>query len=281
MEASVLIDNNPHPKLSLLTEHGLSIYFETDGLKWLMDVGASEQFYSNAVSMGINIADIDYLVLSHGHFDHTGGLEHFIKVNKKAQIVMSAHIKGKQFYSYRLQSKRDISIDYSIVEQNINRFTFVDSNSKITENVGLICEIPQKHKTPKGNSKLFQSDLDGEKLDEFKHEIVLAVESPKGVIVFSGCSHNGILNILEACSKYMNNSNIVACLGGTHLIDCESNNINESDMEIKEMGESINRLYPSMKLISGHCTGTNAQKILSETLGNRYSHFYTGFIFKV
>ena len=68
MKVTVLIDNNPHPTQNLLTEHGLSIYFEVDGFKWLLDVGASEQFYTNAVSLGINITDVDFLVLSHAHF---------------------------------------------------------------------------------------------------------------------------------------------------------------------------------------------------------------------
>lgn len=71
MKVAVLIDNNPHPELNYFTEHGLSIYFEADGLKWLIDVGALENFYTNAVRMGTHIEDINYLVLSHGHVDHT------------------------------------------------------------------------------------------------------------------------------------------------------------------------------------------------------------------
>ncbi len=65
MKAAVLVDNNPHPTQNLLTEHGLSIYFEADGFKWLFDVGASDYFYTNAKRMGINVKDVDFLVLSH------------------------------------------------------------------------------------------------------------------------------------------------------------------------------------------------------------------------
>ena len=77
MKVTVLIDNNPHPELNLLTEHGLSIYFEADGFKWLLDVGASGQFIINAQKLGVDISAIDFLILSHGHSDHTGGLENF------------------------------------------------------------------------------------------------------------------------------------------------------------------------------------------------------------
>jgi len=276
MKVAVLIDNNPNPELNLLTEHGLSIYFEADGFKWLFDVGASEHFYTNAISMGINVEDIDFLVLSHGHFDHTGGLEQFIKVNHKAQIIMSAQIEGKTFYSYRLQSKRSIGINHSIVTQNINRFIFVDGNMRISKSVGLVCEIPRIYETPKANNKLYMINSDGEQPDEFKHEVALAVNTAKGVVVFSGCSHNGVLNILEACSNYFNKSQIIACVGGTHLIDSDSINVYESESEINEIGKSIISRYPNMQLITGHCTGINAQKQLSIILGVNFKSFHSG-----
>jgi 7,8-dihydropterin-6-yl-methyl-4-(beta-D-ribofuranosyl)aminobenzene 5'-phosphate synthase len=276
MKVAVLIDNNPHPELNLLTEHGLSIFFEADGFKWLMDVGASEHFYTNAVSMGINIEDVDFLVLSHGHSDHTGGLAKFIEVNQKAQIIMSAQIEGKTFFSYRLQSKRNIGINYSIVTQNINRFIFVNGNMRISKNVGLVSEIPIIFETPKANRRLYMLNSKGEQLDEFKHEVVLAVNTTKGVVVFSGCSHNGILNILDACSNYFNKSEIIACIGGTHLIDSDSNNTYESESEINALGKSIISHYPNMQLITGHCTGTNAHKQLSIILGDNYKSFYSG-----
>lgn len=274
MKVAVLIDNNPNPTQNLITEHGLSIYFEADGFKWLLDVGASEQYYNNAVSMGINVEDVDFLVLSHGHFDHTGGLEQFIKVNQKAQIIMSAQIEGKTFYSYRLQSKRNISINHSIVNQHINRFILADGNMRISKNVGLVCEIPLLYKTPKANNKLYMINSDGEQPDEFKHEVALAVNTAKGIVVFSGCSHNGVLNILDACSNYFNKSQIIACIGGTHLIDSDSSN--EYESEINEIGKSIVGRYPNMQLITGHCTGINAHKQLSKILGENFKSFHSG-----
>ena len=281
MKVAVLVDNNPHPSLHLLTEHGLSIYFEADGFKWLLDVGASDYFYTNAVRMGIPIKDIDFLVLSHGHSDHTGGLEQFIKVNHKAKIVLSAQIDGKAFYSYRHTSKKNIGIDHSIVDQNHNRFVLAESNMDLSENVGLVCEIPRVYEMPRANIKLSQSDSEGERLDEFKHEVALTVNTNKGVVVFSGCSHNGILNILEACSNYCNGQEIIACIGGTHLIDSDSVNVYESESEINEIGKSIISCYPNMQLITGHCTGKNAQKQLSLILGDNFKSFHSGTIVSI
>jgi 7,8-dihydropterin-6-yl-methyl-4-(beta-D-ribofuranosyl)aminobenzene 5'-phosphate synthase len=276
MKVAVLVDNNPDPEQRFLTEHGLSIYFEADGFKWLFDVGASDYFYTNAVRLGIDIKDIDFLVLSHGHIDHIGGLAQFVKENNKARIIVSAHIEGKAFYSYRHTSKKNIGTDFSLIDQNRNRSTFVVRSTRISENVGVVCEIPRVYEIPKANRKLTQLDSDGEKPDDFQHEVALAVNTDKGMVVFSGCSHNGILNILKACSNYTDQSKIIACIGGTHLIDSDSVNTYESESEIKEIGRSIIGCYPNMKLITGHCTGLNAKHWLSNSLENDFRFFHSG-----
>lgn len=281
MKVVVLADNNPHPELNLLTEHGLSIYFEADGLKWLFDVGASTNFFVNAKHIGINISDIDYLVLSHGHSDHTGGLGKFLEVNSKAQILMSAHIRGEAYYSYRLEEKRNIGIDHSFIEQNSDRFVFADNNMMISKNVALILKFPRKYDTPRANIRLTRENADGESPDEFKHEAALCVNFPSGVVVFSGCSHNGILNILEACTNYLHRSRIIACVGGTHLRDSDSLNTYESLSEIKNTGRAILTYHPGMQLITGHCTGDKVKKLLYQVMGDKFSVFHTGAAFNI
>jgi 7,8-dihydropterin-6-yl-methyl-4-(beta-D-ribofuranosyl)aminobenzene 5'-phosphate synthase len=277
MTVSVLIDNNPHPCLDLLTEHGLSIYFETDGYKWLFDVGASDGFYLNAERTGINVEDVDYLVISHGHYDHAGGLKKFLTVNHKARIVMTANIRGKQFYSDRMHPKRNISIDQSIVDQNINRFMLAADNMQISKNVALICRFPEIHPGPMANIHLTIEDQDGEKPDKFRHEAAVVVKTPAGLVVFSGCSHSGILNILDACSDWFGKSTVIACIGGTHLPDKNLSNTYESEAGIKETGRLIKMHYPGMKLITGHCTGIDAQRYLSLVMGDRFQTFHSGF----
>ena len=280
MKVAVLIDNNPHHAVDFLTEHGLSIYFEADGYKWLLDVGASDQFAKNAENMGIDIGDIDYLILSHAHSDHTGGLSEFVKRNSHAKIILSSHIKGKSFISNRREIKRSIGIDYSLVEQELARFVMANSNKRITENVSLLCNIPTLHKTPKANEALYVVDEVGEKLDVFNHEIVLTVNTPNGLVVFSACSHNGLLNILAACSDQCDSTKIKACIGGTHLVDSKFNQY-ESDPEIEKIGKTIIELYPEMQLIAGHCTGENAKKVFLETVGDNFSPFYSGMFLEV
>lgn len=281
MKTTVIIDNNPNSQLNLHTEHGLSMYFEIDGFNWLMDVGASNKFYDNAVALGIAIEDIDFLIISHGHCDHTGGLEKFLEVNRKARIILSKHIIGKQFFSYRTDSKQNITINHAIIEEYKERFTFIDSNMQISKNVNLICEFSKTFATPKGNKKLFVIDELGERNDNFKHEIIITVNTPNGIVVFSGCSHNGVLNILDTCSEYNKNTNIIACIGGTHLLDSSLSSNNESESEIFEIGKTISKKYPFIQIITGHCTGILAQKNLAVILHKKLSLFYSGYTFNI
>jgi 7,8-dihydropterin-6-yl-methyl-4-(beta-D-ribofuranosyl)aminobenzene 5'-phosphate synthase len=278
MKATVLIDNNPHPTNRYAVEHGLSIWFQADGFNWLFDVGASDLFYRNAKAIGISIEDIDYLILSHGHSDHTGGLEKFLSINDKATVFMSANITGKSFRSYRTGIGRDIGIDHSHSKKQKERFTFIEENTQITENVTLMCRFSSLYEKPAANRLLFRSDsVNEEQPDDFNHEITATINSAEGLTVLSGCSHNGILNILNDCKKPYPDSNITTCIGGTHLPDGSAECKHETDAEIRQIAQTISEQYPRLKLITGHCTGNNASKIFREVLKDKFEMFYVGF----
>jgi len=213
MKVIVLIDNNPDPEGKYLTEHGISIYFEADGLKWLFDVGASPDFGINARRMGIDIAAVDYLILSHAHRDHTGGLEYFLRKNKKARVVMAPLSSGQLIVSYRKQIHHDITIDHSIIAKFRDRFDFAERDLNLSANVTLIRKISTNSQLPKANCLLFQTDGEVERPDDFRHEITLTVRTSEGIVLFSGCSHHGILNILMTASTIFNDETIVATIG--------------------------------------------------------------------
>lgn len=279
MKAVVLVDNSQHPDNNLCIEHGLSIYFEFENKKWLFDVGGSDKFYINAKKLNIDIADVDYLVISHGHNDHNGGLKQFVDINKKAEIIISTHIKNKSYFSYNKSNKRDISIDYNFVEKHISRFKFIENNILINNNIGIICNFNFEYNKPKANNVLYESSQNNKEiLDVFKHEIVLTINTENGIIVFSGCSHNGILNILSSCSNFFPDSKIIACLGGTHLTDNSNDYSFESENEIMLIGKTISKKHPGMNLFSGHCTGVCASKLLSSVMKNNYKTIYSGLI---
>ena len=276
MKVVVLIDNNPDPEGKLLSEHGISIYSEADGLKWLFDVGASPDFGINARKLGIEIEDVDYLVLSHAHRDHTGGLEYFLRKNKKALVYMAPVISGRLFVSYRKQIHHDITINYEIVKAYSERFIFADNDCMLSPNIGLIGKIEKIDPLPKANALLFKKDGGVESSDDFRHEIALAVRTREGVVLFSGCSHHGILNILRSASRIFEGEKIAAIIGGVHLPDNDWYSEFESVDEISCIADTMARQYPAVRLITGHCTGHQAQQQFSAILSNHFYLFHSG-----
>jgi 7,8-dihydropterin-6-yl-methyl-4-(beta-D-ribofuranosyl)aminobenzene 5'-phosphate synthase len=276
MKVVVLIDKKSNPNLELLTEYGLSIYFEVDGYKWLFDLGASKLFAENASRLDVDIEDVDYLVLSHGHTDHAGGLHEFLRLNKKAQIFITSEIEEKLFFSKAPAFKRQIRINHFCLNHHKERFAIIDSNAMLSESVGFVTNITRTNETPKANQSCFQVDAEGEILDELNKAVALSIIRPDGLIVFSGCCHNGIRNVLEACASYCNATEIKVCIGGTHLLDSDIEKKYETDSEIQIIGKSLLSAYPKLHLITGHCTGENAQKVLSPIMGTRFTTFYSG-----
>ena len=265
MKLCVLVDNAPGVHGELIAEHGLSIWMEIDGEKWLIDTGLSDAFALNASSIGIDIAEVDYLVLSHGHIDHCGGLEKFLSLNNKAKIFLSANIGNNHYYSTRHGAKRDISLNHSLIEKYHQRFIFVDKNTKVNSSVNIITSFLDNSPKPLANSSLLAND----NLDNFNHEIAVEVTTDNGIVIVSPCSHNGVINTIEGCNNGINASHYI---GGTHLVDGY-----ESDEELQQLATTIKSRYPQLTLVSGHCTGERAKKAFREVIKDKFIEFYTNF----
>ena len=221
MKLTVLVDNVANDTNELKSEHGLAFWMQVDGRNFLVDVGATALFVENASKMGIDIADADYLILSHAHADHTGGLATFLKINNKAKIYLSSYVYGRICYSTRRGYIRDISIDHHLLQQYKERFIFVDRNFSVTDSVSLICDIPTVYSMPKANETLFA----GKQQDDFLHEIaVMVTGNNKKDTIISPCTHRGILNILDASKNYR----VQNFIGGLHLLDSDEKYIFES-----------------------------------------------------
>lgn len=125
----VVLSDNRTNNQQLETEHGLSVYMECSSGKYLLDTGASDLFIRNAKVLGINLADVDYCLISHGHNDHIGGLPYFLKLNNKAKVILSETIPGTEYASMRrYQHSITGNVDFS---QYKNRFLFNVSSTKL------------------------------------------------------------------------------------------------------------------------------------------------------
>lgn len=270
MTKLVVLSDNRSGDSNLCTEHGLSVFLESENGKFLLDTGASDVFIKNATSMGLNLSDVSFVFLSHGHKDHTGGLKNFLQLNSKAQVVLSDEIMSTKYYSNRRAGViNDISADYSGFD--LSRFIPVTGWHSINPKNHCFHLNALDYSTPKGNKHLYKGNV----LDDFNAELVFVSEFQDGLFVFTGCAHLGVLNILKAVeSKF--HKRVSIALGGFHLIDGEEY---ETEDELMEISRQMKSDFPNVKLYTGHCTGDKAFEILKRELGDQLHSFYSGFEF--
>ena len=275
MKITVLIENTKGELENLINEHGLSLYIEKGNKRILFDTGKTDNFIINAQKLGINLKDIDAVVLSHGHTDHGGGLLSFLKINDRAKVYMKRKVFG-DYYSGNILFKKSIGINKEVFEKYSSRIEYVDNFTEIMEDIFIITDIQRNHKIPEGNKYLFVKE--GNKIvnDKFEHELIMVVKENKGICVFSGCSHNGTVNMIEAVNKSFSGTNIKALIGGFHLakipaMDIFSTSQDQIDLIInKIINEKIEKVY------TGHCTGEKAYNKLKQGLGNKIEYIRTG-----
>lgn len=249
----------------LKAEHGLSLYIETNNQKILMDTGKSDATWQNAKTLGIDIAKIDTVVISHSHYDHTGGLCSFAEKNKHAKIFMAIDSLG-DFY----HGDRYIGADKKI--KTFENLNLVKGNVKVDEGVELFSEIKGRKFWPEGNCELTKSQ-DGVKVqDDFSHEQCLVVEENGKKFLFSGCAHNGIINIIDRFIEiYGEEPDVV--VSGFHMIK-NGEYTKEDISNIEETAHELSMM--KTKFYTGHCTGERAYEIMKNVLGDKLELIYTG-----
>ena len=259
MKWTVISDNRSCDS-QFQTEHGLSILLETERRRLLLDTGAGDVFIRNAEKAGIDLSKVDYVFISHGHSDHAGGLRHFMSVNDKAKVIVSPDAVGRKFYSKR-QYLHSISTQWP--EDFQDRLLLIDQTCEVCDGVHIIAHIPQTHQIPQGNRHLFVQDDEGKYVnDDFSHELALYTDG----LLFTGCAHSGLENILAACPWP-----VKAVVGGFHLLDDH-----ETEEELAALAQRLQEAYPLTQFYTSHCTGDKAFAILKGIMGNQIQPFSCG-----
>lgn len=258
----VFLADNRSIRDDLPSEHGLSVYVETEKHKILLDTGKSDLFLRNAETQGIDLSAVDYVFISHGHSDHIGGLPYFVEINTKAKIILSPYIIGG-FYLSKRNHEHSITtdIDFKTLE---NRLILADRNITIDDEIEVFADIPYIEDMPDANCNLFCKDDKGELVrDNFCHETAIRV----GDVLFSGCAHHGILNILRAVREVP-----PYVIGGFHLLDEY-----ETDDSLKHIAETLLNDYPDTMFYTGHCTGNKCIERLKELMDGHLDNFCLGY----
>ena len=253
--------------------HGLSIYIETAKHKILFDAGPDgELLLSNAQKLGINLAHIDTVIISHGHYDHTGGLAGFLSVNDSAQIYIHELAYNRRHFAEESCGWRYIGPDMELLKSNAHRICLTKDVFTIDEELCLFSNISSAILLPEGNSTLFE-EIDGINYpDNFLHEQNLILRSEGKCALFAGCAHRGIINIILSAINLIGSAPDFV-ISGFHLTN-PGLKIDASDELISAVANELNK-YPC-KYYTGHCTGERPFALLKKTLGNSLTALKSG-----
>jgi len=277
MRITTLVENDAlDGQDGLIPEFGLSLFIDFGDHRILFDAGSTGAFAANATTLGVNLAEVDLAVLSHQHFDHGGGLERFLEINDRAPVYLRESAVANRFSEAPEIAKRSIGLDRELLERSSDRFTFIDGPREIAPDVFLLTDIGSGHRKPEGNKMLFV-EKDGRLVpDTFDHELIMVIRDRGGLVVFTGCSHHGVLNMIDAAIDRFPGEPIEAIMGGFHLIGLPTGNtMSASRDEVEEMGHRILAHSPA-KVFTGHCTGEKAFGVLEGVMGDTLEAFHTG-----
>ena len=257
MKIVTLLENTSSDP-NLTGEHGLSLYLQTQDYKILFDMGQSDAFARNAEKLGIDLAQVDFAVLSHGHYDHGGGLQTFLQRNTHAPV----YIHKTAFGAYYNGTEKYIGLDRAL--QSEPRLIFTEGTVSITPQIQLLdCNHLQWKQNPFGLKRREQNQFFP---DDFRHEQYLRITEGQKQILISGCSHKGIVNIAEYFCPHV-------LIGGFHQRKEEDT---ETLQSIANRLLSVNACY-----YTGHCTGSKQFACMKEIMGKNLQTLSTGTVIEI
>jgi 7,8-dihydropterin-6-yl-methyl-4-(beta-D-ribofuranosyl)aminobenzene 5'-phosphate synthase len=264
MKLTVLVDNNTLIDRYFFAEPGISLYIEEGGKRILLDVGYSDIFIKNAQKMNIDLRILDYVVLSHGHLDHTWGLDPLVRLYSESQIEGLPH-KRPTILAHPLTffSKKFDEMEIgSLISRDKLSKNFPVKLSKdpiwLTERILFLGEIERKNdfegKKPLGSI----IKPEGEEPDYLYDDTALAYKSPQGLVIITGCSHSGICNIVEQAKEICKEERVIDIVGGLHLLD-------PSKEQLQGTLEYLRKLKPK-QMHACHCTDLQSKIALSKVV---------------
>ena len=271
MKITTLIENKLSEGEDLHIEHGLSIYIEVDNKRLLFDTGKSGMILENANELNVDLSKLDYVLISHGHYDHSGGFKRLVEeINPNIELFV-----GQGFFNNKHSLREDGEYQFAgnpfdddyLRDNNIQTHYVSEDITYLTEQIMIFTNFNRKEEFENTNQTMFLKE-DGEYIkDEFLEEISLGIKTDRGLVVIVGCSHVGVVNIVDTIIE-RTGMQIYALIGGTHLVKEDDEKINKvidylRDKEIKLIGAC-------------HCTGKQGETMLGQQLEENFINNNTG-----
>lgn len=267
MQITAIVENTS--RRAWPVEHGLSLYVQLrNGQRVLFDMGQSALFAQNAERAGLSIAQVDIAVISHGHYDHGGGLRAFLTANQKAKVF----VHREAFLPH--YSLRDTGLTYIGLEEELKshpRLTLCEGVTSLGQGLTLFSDVESRCCYPAGNARLFGPAKD--ECDTFRHEQHLIIQEGDHVALLAGCAHRGIVNILRRAEEIIGRPP-THVIGGMHLAKSGLPEA-EEDAFIRTLASQL-RQFPDTKFYTMHCTGTEAFHKLQALMGNQIAYLACG-----
>ncbi|MBN1758042.1 MAG: MBL fold metallo-hydrolase [Chitinispirillaceae bacterium] len=269
LSVTILVDNRASEN-GAGTEHGLSLWIEADGFRLLFDTGQSDLMFRNGQLAGIDPAEADVLVLSHGHYDHTGGVGSLLELRKDLPVYCHPGVVIPRYSRQSDGCMKPVGMSRSSAMALMNReknIIWVTRPQYITGHIGIVGVIPRTTDFEDTGGAFF-GDPSGQSADPIEDDTSLWIETVRGIVVVTGCCHSGIVNTLLRIRQITGNNQFYRIIGGFHLVNAARSRLDATVAYLQ--AERWDRMVPC------HCTGEVAMRYLEQYFPDRMEAGFAG-----